>query len=126
MVADYPSAYRKHPALPVLAQIPTTWDDTRVLKGEVGHYVAIARRSGSDWHVGAMTDRKARALKLPLAFLGPGRYAVELWVDAAGSKHGVARKQATVTAAEELTVDLAAAGGAYLKFSKKGTHLISP
>ena len=30
MVADYPSAYRGNPALPFLAQIPCTWDDTRL------------------------------------------------------------------------------------------------
>ena len=50
MVADYPSAYRGHPALPVLAAIPTTWDDTRCLAGTVGefdrHRPAAAGTSG--------------------------------------------------------------------------------
>jgi alpha-glucosidase len=118
MVADYPSAYRGHPVLPVLVAIPTTWDDTRGLEGKVGEYAVVARRSGADWHVGAMTGRKARTLKLSLKFLGSGRYAAELWVDNAGSKHGVARKEAMVTATDELTVDLAAAGGAYLKCTR--------
>ena len=118
MVADYPSAYRGHPALPVLARTPTTWDDTRVLAGKVGEYIAIARRSGTDWYVGAMTDRKARTLKLPLTFLGPGRYAAEQWVDDARSKYGLSRREATVRATDALTVDLAAAGGAYLRFTR--------
>ena len=47
MVADYPSAYRGHPALPVLAQIPATWDDTKVLDGAVGQFIVIARRQGA-------------------------------------------------------------------------------
>jgi alpha-glucosidase len=118
MVADYPSAYRGHPALPVLARIPTTWDDTRVLAGRVGEYAVIARRSGAHWHVGAMAGRKGRTLRLPLGFLGPGRYRAELWVDDRGAKYGLSRRQAAVTAAGELTVELAPAGGAYLRFSR--------
>ncbi len=117
MVADSPSAYAGHPALPVLAKIPAAWDDTRVVAEGVGEFVAIARREGSAWHLGAMTDRKARTVKLPLKFLGPGRYAAELWVDDAKAKHGLVRREATVTAAEELAVDLAPSGGAYLKFT---------
>jgi alpha-glucosidase len=118
MVADSPSTYAGHPALPVLVRIPTTWDDTRVAAESVGEFVAIARRRGDEWHLGAMTDRKTRALRVPLTFLGPGRYAAELWVDDAGAKHGLARREATVTAAEELTVDLAPSGGAYVKFTR--------
>jgi alpha-glucosidase len=125
MVADYPSAYRGHPALLILAKIPTTWDDTRVPAGKVGEYIMVARRSGSHWHVGAMTDRKARALKLPLRFLWPGRYTADLWLDDAKAKHGLVRRQATVRAADELTLALAGGGGAYVRFtrmSKGGLH----
>ncbi len=75
MVADYPSAYRGHPALPVLAAIPTTWDDTRCLAGSVGEYVVIARRHGREWWVGAMNDRNPRQLRIPLSFLGDGKFA---------------------------------------------------
>jgi alpha-glucosidase len=118
MVADSPSAYAGHPALPVLVNIPTAWDDTRVVAESVGEYVVIARRQGDVWHLGAMTDRKARTLKVPLKFLGPGRYSAELWVDDARAKHGLSRRKAAVTAAEELTLDLTAAGGAYVRFTR--------
>jgi alpha-glucosidase len=84
---------------------------------EVGKYVAIARRNGDVWHLGAMTDAKARTLKLPLKFLGPGRYTAEQWVDDAEVKYGFSHREAAVTAADELAVDLAAAGGAYLRFT---------
>ena len=46
MVADYPSAYRGHPALDMLAAIPATWDDTRCLSGEVGELIVIAAGTG--------------------------------------------------------------------------------
>ncbi|MEO6809897.1 MAG: glycoside hydrolase family 97 catalytic domain-containing protein, partial [Isosphaeraceae bacterium] len=117
MVADYPSAYRGHPGLPVLAAIPTTWDDTKVLVDKVGECAVIARRSGTDWHVGAMTDRNARTLTLPLTFLGPGRFAAELWVDDAKAQYGLSKRNASVTTSDELTIDLAGTGGAYLKFA---------
>ncbi len=117
MVADYPSSYRGHPALAALVKVPVTWDDTRCPAGVVGEYVVLARRSGTDWHVGAMTDRKARTLKLPLKFLGPGRFAAELWVDDSAAKQGLSQREASVTADEELTLDLAAAGGAYVRLA---------
>ena len=62
MMADYPSAYRGHPLTKVVAEMPATWDETRALEAKVGESVAIARRNGNDWWIGAMTDRKrARA-----------------------------------------------------------------
>jgi alpha-glucosidase len=115
MVADYPSAYRGHPALPVLAAIPTTWDDTRVVDAKVGEYVVIARRHGKDWHLGAMTDAKVRTLKLPLSFLAPGSYTAAIWHDDASAKHGVSRRDAEVSPTSELTLALDAAGGAYVR-----------
>lgn len=118
MVADSPSAYAGHPALPALVQIPTTWDDTQFVAGTVGQNVAITRRSGTTWHLGAMTDRKPRTLKLPLKFLGTGRYTAELWVDDGRAKYGLSRRTATVTAGEALTIHLAPAGGTYLKFTR--------
>ena len=115
MIADSPSAYAGHPVLPVLAKIPTTWDDTRVVAESVGEFVAIARRHDNEWHIGAMTDRQARKIKLPLVFLGRGNFSAELWIDAAPAKFGLAKQSTTVTAADELTIELEASGGAYLK-----------
>jgi alpha-glucosidase len=115
MVADYPTAYRGHPALATLAAIPTTWNDSKVLDAKVGEFVVLARRSGVSWHIGAMTDGKARAIKAPLRFLPSGQFGAELWRDDEAAKHGVSRREAVVTSADELTLELGAAGGAYVK-----------
>ena len=72
-----PSAYRGNPALPVLAAIPATWDDTRCLAGEVGKFVAIARRSGAEWRIGAMAGTDARQIAFPLDFPGNGSFAAD-------------------------------------------------
>ena len=52
---------RRSPGAEFLKVVPATWDETRVLDGKIGEYVVIARRHGSDWFVGAMTDARAEA-----------------------------------------------------------------
>lgn len=57
------------PELVVWQMIPTTWDDTRILAGEIGQYVVVARRAGTDWFVGAITNDQERTLTLNLSSL---------------------------------------------------------
>ena len=117
MVADYPSAYRGHPGLPILAAIPTTWDDTKVLDAKVGEFAVIARRSGTDWHIGAMSDRHERTLEVPLTFLPANRYQAEIVADDEGAKAGLTVHKQLVTAKDILQLKLAAAGGAYVRLT---------
>ena len=57
MLADSPSNYMREPeAMEFLGPVPTVWDETKVLDAKIGEYVVVARRSGRDWYVGAMTD----------------------------------------------------------------------
>ena len=41
-------------ALDFLSEVPTTWDETRLVDGFPGEYVVLARRSGSTWYVAAV------------------------------------------------------------------------
>jgi alpha-glucosidase len=118
MVADYPSAYVGHAALDVLAQIPTTWDDTRVLSGAVGESIVIARRSGADWWVGAMTDRHPREIRVPLDFLKRGRFQAELLRDDLLAKYRLRRETIDVEAGSVIEAGLAAAGGLLIHLSQ--------
>lgn len=117
MVADYPSAYRDHPALPVLASIPSTWDETKLLSGSVGESIVIARRRGEDWWVGAMTDREARNLPIPLSFLGPGRFGADLYQDDLTAPSRLSHASREVSASDLLDADLAPSGGAIIHLS---------
>jgi alpha-glucosidase len=82
MLCDSPSSYVKEKeCLEFMAEIPTVWDETRGLCGEVGKYIALARRTGEDWYVGGMTDWNNRTLTLDLSFLPQGVYSVELYRD---------------------------------------------
>jgi alpha-glucosidase len=118
MVADYPSAYGIHLGSPLkaLASIPTTWDETIVVDARVGEFIAVARRSGDDWHIGAMTAA-GRTVKLPVSFLGAGRYSVEEWSDNADAPQSSERRDRVVSATGELELKLSDAGGAYVKLS---------
>jgi alpha-glucosidase len=115
MVADYPSAYKGHPGVPLLAAIPTTWDDTRVLDGAVAHYLIIARQSGSDWYLAAMTDNQQRALKVPLRFLEARRYRAEVAADDRNAALGLLVSRRSVGADDVLELKLSAGGGALVR-----------
>ena len=73
MLCDSPSNYMAEPeCTDFIAEFPTTWDETVPVCGKVGEYVAIARRKGNDWYVGALTNWAARDLVLDLGFIGSG------------------------------------------------------
>jgi alpha-glucosidase len=118
MVADYPSAYRGHPALQVLVEIPTTWDETRVLDAKAGEYVVIARRSRANWYVGAVTDRKPRDLRLSLDFLGEGDYQAKVYSDDLAAKYEMATRSEAVNAQGSIKLNLVGAGGALVRLSR--------
>jgi alpha-glucosidase len=69
MAADVPENYEGQAGLEFLERVPTTWDDTKALNGQIGDYVTVARRSGRDWFVGSMTGDQAQTLPVPLRFL---------------------------------------------------------
>lgn len=70
MLADSPSKYMKEQeCTDFIAQIPTTWDETVGLGGEMGEYAVIARRKGAIWYISAMTDWQARDITIDLSRL---------------------------------------------------------
>lgn len=113
MVCDTPDSYLGQPGFDFIQQVPTTWDETRVLSGQVGEYIVMARRKGPDWYVGAMTDWTPRSLTVDLNFLPPGEYQVETWADVKGDvnpDHLVFQKQ-RLKAGTSLSLDLNSGGG---------------
>lgn len=73
MLCDSPSNYMREPeSLDFIANIPTVWDESIAINGEVAKYVTIARRQGDTWYVGGMTDWSARDMEIDLSFLPKG------------------------------------------------------
>ncbi|MGW6445834.1 glycoside hydrolase family 97 catalytic domain-containing protein [Lentzea sp. NPDC055074] len=75
--ADKPEAYERHPeAVRYLDQLPTVWDETRLLDGDPDSHAVVARRNGDRWFVGGIATQD-RTLRAPLGFLGGGQWLVE-------------------------------------------------
>jgi alpha-glucosidase len=117
MLADSPTKYmREQPTTDFISQIPTTFDESVPLCGQMGEYVAIARRKGNTWYVGAMTNWTSRTLKLDLSFLGTGSHEAQVFADgvnAFSSKEAMDYQlsRTTLNVADGLTVKLAPGGG---------------
>jgi alpha-glucosidase len=125
MVADLPEHYAEHrDAFQFIKDVPTDWEETRVLAGEVGDYVVIARqqRGGDDWFVGAVTDEHGRVLDVSLSFLKSGqRYGADIYRDGDDADFRTNRfsfgvEHTEVTSDERLTMKLAPGGGQAIRF----------
>ena len=115
---DKPSKYNNPanwPGLPWFNAVPVTWDESRTLAGSIGEYVAVARRAGSTWYLGAMTNETSRTLSLPLSFLGGGTYTATVYADGTPGANPyqtpVVVGTRTVTRDDTLDVAMAPAGG---------------
>lgn len=82
MLPGSPSDYlREKECTDFLAKIPVEWDETRLLMGKISKYTVLARRSGAEWYIGAITNQNERMLELPTDFLKPGKYHIEIIED---------------------------------------------
>jgi alpha-glucosidase len=101
-------------------ECPTTWDETRVLAGEIGEYVVVARRHGARWFLGAMTNEKPRVLKVSLDFLGAGARKASIFADgepgARPVRTPVVIRETVLDGANTLTLDLKPSGGQAVLF----------
>jgi alpha-glucosidase len=61
--------YSEEECTEFIASVPTSWDETVMVSGEIGEYVAIARRKGEKWYVGAITNWTPREMDLELGFI---------------------------------------------------------
>ncbi len=115
MLADNPSSYLREPeVMEFLAPVPTVWDDTKVLDARMADYLIVARRSGSDWYVGSMTDWTARELDLDLSFLPAGAFQMEAYQDGVNAdRHGsdFTKLKSRVDRTTKLKIRMAAGGG---------------
>lgn len=120
MVAcDSPANYKGQEASEFLKKVKTIWDDTKVLNGQIGEFITMARRSGNEWFIGSMTNSDSRTLDVKLDFLPDGKYklvAFEDAPDAAINAENTLKSTRIVTKADMVTIRMAPGGGfaAYL------------
>jgi alpha-glucosidase len=112
VLCDSPKNYRGQPGIEFLRNIPTVWDETVVLSGEVGKSIALARRSGNRWYLAAMNGDDATTLNLPLKFLGKGKWTLQSFADRIDGKPAeIVESSQPVDASTVLPVKLSGAGG---------------
>jgi len=114
MLADRPDYYEGQAGFDFLSKMPTTWDETRFVAGEPGEYVILARRRGSEWFLGGITNWTPRALNVPLTFLGLGTYAATLHVDGSLDEerpNEISQVSKDVNPQSRLTISVAPGGG---------------
>lgn len=116
---DKPSDSQDEPELKFFDDVYTTWDDTRILQGEVGQYISVARRHGDEWFVGNMTGNEGRKLSVSLDFLESGKtYIAEIYTDGDASiptRTKVKCETKKVTSKDKLSFVLKNSGGSAIK-----------
>ena len=133
MLCDSPDHYDREPDYTrFVASLPTVWDETRVLQGEVGEYIVTARRKGDTWYIGGITNWTERDLVVDVDWL-TGSYAdkgennlstyqpisVELYTDGVNAhrKGSDYRHETFASHPSPLTVHLAPGGGFVCKIT---------
>lgn len=126
MVVDSPEEYAKRPdAFQFIKDVPTDWEHSVALDGEIGEFAVIARkdRNRDDWYLGAVTDANARAVEVELSFLDDGNYEAQIYrdgpeADYETNPYDIRIERRTVTSEDRLVLPLARSGGAAIRFKK--------
>ena len=126
MASDLYEAYDGVKAFDFISDVPTDWEQTKVLDAVIGDYVVTARqeRGGSDWYLGAITDENARTLDVPLSFLGKGKWMAQIYEDTPQTSYETSPetyqyREVEVSAKDVLSLKLATSGGCAIRFIKK-------
>ena len=120
MVCDEPTAYIGQPGFEFIQQVPTTWDETHVFDAKPGEWLAIARRKGNDWYIGAITNHNARTITSKFDFLKEGNYSAEIYSDAPASDpnlNHLVKEVKYITKETIMNMVLAAGGGQVIHLS---------
>lgn len=111
-----------HPAFRFFRDFDPDCDWSRALAGEPGEFIAVVRRAGGKYFLGAATDDEARTLHLPLDFLDDATvYRATIYADGPGADWksnptSYAISEREVTSADVLTVAMAPGGGQAVVF----------
>lgn len=118
--ADKPDIYLKSSAVEYIKAMPSTWDETRVLKGStISEVAAFARRSGSEWYVSVMNGtKKAQSYDLDLGFLGEGNYLGSSVADDSSNPMKMIHASGKYSSSSKVAVKMLPSGGYLLRLSK--------
>jgi len=123
MLCDSPSNYEKEQeCTDFISAVPTVWDNTVSLNGEIGKYITIARQKNDSWYLGSLTNWNPRQLKINLSFLGEGNWEAEIFKDGINANNIASDYQKEIIdipSDKNLTISMAAGGGYAMRIYKK-------
>lgn len=123
MLCDSPSNYmREQECTDFISAVPTVWDETVGVEGEVGKYIVMARRSGDVWYLGALTGWDAQELNISLDFVPEGDYVIEIFRDGINADRAACdykREIFDLPADRKIDVKMVSGGGYVAKIYKK-------
>jgi hypothetical protein len=119
VLPDAPEEYlKKDDLFDCIRHMPAHFDSFKVLDGEIGEFISVARRSGDEWFVGSLTNRQSRELKINVDFLDKDKKYLATFYEDTAETHFLDNKEAyriranvKVEKGDELTVKLAPGGG---------------
>lgn len=114
VACDHPKHYYGQVGEDFLKKVKSVWDDTKVLNGAVSEYITMARRSGNNWFIGAMTNSFERNLVIKLDFLGDGKYKMISFSDTEKTKENAEiaeQKENTVKKGDSVKIKMVPGGG---------------
>ena len=122
MASDMIEHYEGHPAFQFFRDFNPDCDWSEALQGEPGEYVAIVRRAGTNFFLGAATNGEARSIEIPLTFLEKGKsYEATIYADGDDAhwetnptSYKIEKK--TVSSNDSLLIKMAAGGGCAVVF----------
>ena len=114
--------YKRQECLRFISGVPTVWDETEVLAGEVGDHIVTARRHGDVWYVGGLAGWDGRSVRVDLSLLPEGTYAVELFRDgenAARIAQDYVREEFLLAPGKSFDVKMFPGGGFAARITKR-------
>ena len=121
MLCDSPQHYESEKeCTDFISAVPTVWDETLPLDGNVGDFIVMARRKGDVWYVGGLSDWNRRSVKVDLSFLGEGEWEVELFKDGLNvRKNAKDYKVVKMPAQDFLDVEMYSGGGFAARITRR-------
>ncbi len=111
---DHPSYYQGEPEIELLDNLPVVWDESRVIAGEIGEYIIMARRSGDEWFVAGLTNVNQRKMDVTLDFLDADNdYKASVYADdlKSDSRTKVKIERSAVKQGSTFSFDVPGTGG---------------
>ncbi|HEY2468149.1 MAG TPA: glycoside hydrolase family 97 catalytic domain-containing protein [Terracidiphilus sp.] len=114
-----PDTILNNPAVDIIRDIPSTWDETLVLPpSRIGELAIFARRKGDTWFLACMNGEHARRVDIPLHFLGAESWNAKVAGDVSGKAAAVTMGQMKVDRKGAVHIELGQGGGYVAEFTQ--------